>query len=101
MFFQEAVLGAIDVQIQTEAEVMIVVDPDRVVRNKMTVAPVFAVAVFSSSLASNSFYFDGASGAYADLYAPILHERPIDRVVVVAKSRYHAQDQVAAAPSLP
>src|SRR5690349_5598872 len=80
---------------------MIVVDPDRVVRNKMTVAPVFAVAVFGSSLAAYSLHFDVSSGAYADLYAPILHECPIYRIVVVAESCDHSQDQVAAASALP
>ena len=80
---------------------MIVVDAHRVVRDKMTVAPIGSVAVFGRSSAAHSLHFDASCRADADLNGPILHERPIHRIVVIAVSGDHAQDQVAAAAAFP
>src|SRR5580704_17222238 len=77
------------------------IDGNRVFRDKMTVAPVSAIGVFGCCFAAHGLHFDASGSSDTDLNRPVLHERPIQRIIIVSKGSNHAQHEIAAATALP
>src|SRR3989442_11462296 len=66
-----------------------------VLGDQMAITAVMTVAVFGCRTALDRLHLHGAGRAHADLDAPVLHESPVERVIVIAESGDHAQHQIA------